>query len=115
MNRNDKRFSNQIEYVMDKLEPIDRLAMLAEEASELAHAALKLARIMKGNNPTPVKFEDAYYNLVEEITDVELSIKLVGVSNDEKLERQKLERCVARLKEKSNENLSDKGLNYNDI
>lgn len=99
----EKWFQNQIEYVMDNLDAIDRLIMLAEEASELSQAALKLARIARGNNPTPVPCEKAYDHLIEEITDVELSIKIAGLREDKNLERMKLERCVARLKGESDE------------
>ena len=40
------------------------LEQLAEEATELAHAALKLARAMRKENPTPVKKEEAALNLI---------------------------------------------------
>lgn len=52
---------------------IGRPAMLeqaAEEASELAKAALKLARIYRGENPTPITRGDAALNLIEEYTDL---------------------------------------------
>ena len=54
---------------------------LAEEAVELAHAALKIARIIRGENPTPVSLEEARKNLVEEYSDIgviacELDLKL---------------------------------------
>ncbi len=48
----------------------DLLYQLAEEASELSHAALKLARCIKGSNPTPVSPGAARENLVEEYSDV---------------------------------------------
>ena len=47
-----------------------RLEQLAEEAAELGHAALKLARILRGENPTPIPEETARNNLTEEIADV---------------------------------------------
>ena len=50
-------------------EPV-RLEQLAEEAAELAHAALKLARILRGENPTPVSEAEAREALVREIADV---------------------------------------------
>lgn len=50
--------------------PAALLEQLAEESAELAHAALKLARIMRGENPTPVEYHDAVRNLIEEYTDV---------------------------------------------
>lgn len=46
------------------------LEQLAEEAAELAHAALKCARIHRGDNPTPVELPEAVRMLEEEYTDV---------------------------------------------
>ena len=56
------------------LENIGTTAMLeqmAEEAAELAQAALKLARVLRAENPTPVTLEEAKMNLTEEFTDVQ--------------------------------------------
>lgn len=68
------------------------LEQLAEECAELAKAALKLARIERGENPTPVNKEDAIENLIEEYSDVEncareLSMKPCRDIMDKKLER----------------------------
>ena len=55
------------------LEAIGSAAMLeqlAEESAELAQAALKVARILRGDNPTPVTLKEAEEHLVEEYTDV---------------------------------------------
>lgn len=54
---------------------------MAEEASELAQAALKVARIARKENPTPVSIEEGARHLEEEYTDViqcaiELGIKV---------------------------------------
>ena len=46
------------------------LAQLAEEAAELAQAALKLRRAMDMTNPTPVTVQEAGNRLLEEIADV---------------------------------------------
>lgn len=46
------------------------LEQLAEESSELAKAALKLARVLRKENPTPVTATEAQKNLIEEFTDV---------------------------------------------
>ena len=46
------------------------LEQLAEECTELAKAALKQARILRGDNPTPVTEIEAYKNVIEEYTDV---------------------------------------------
>ena len=50
---------------------------LAEEASELAHAALKLARIFRDENPTPVQAAEAKEKLTEEMADVVLYSQVV--------------------------------------
>ena len=48
---------------------------LAEEAAELAQAALKLARVIRDENPTPVTAEEAEGHLAEEIVDVLLYLQ----------------------------------------
>lgn len=50
------------------------LEQLAEECLELGHAALKRARVIRGENPTPVTAEEAKQNLTEEPADVELCL-----------------------------------------
>ena len=59
-----------IEYIAANLSDEDILCQIAEEAAELAQAALKLRRAITGTNPTPVSYEDAIYNLIEEYGDV---------------------------------------------
>lgn len=46
------------------------LELLAEECAELAHAALKLARKYRGENPTPRSEAECLHALEEEIADV---------------------------------------------
>ena len=55
------------------------LAQLAEEAAELAQAALKLRRVLDGRNPTPATKESFRANLVEEYNDVVNCAQLLGV------------------------------------
>ena len=54
------------------------LCQLAEEASELAQAALKLRRCITGKNPTPVTPMQAEANLVEELADVQLVTEVLN-------------------------------------
>lgn len=56
--------------MIEKIGTPAMLEQMAEEAAELAQAALKLARIMRGENPTPVTELEAWKYLVEEYTDV---------------------------------------------
>lgn len=77
------------------------LEQLAEEAAELAHAALKMARIVRGENPTPVSKEQAYLSLLEEVGDVRLCVSVLqdtyGTLYTSKSEDEKLERWRFRL------------------
>ena len=59
-----------LEYIAANLSDEDILCQIAEEAAELSKAALKLRRVLTGTNPTPVSYEDAIYNLIEEYGDV---------------------------------------------
>lgn len=59
------------------------LEQLAEEATELAHAALKLARIYRAENPTPVTAEQAAASVQEEYTDVIQCAEELGLEVDE--------------------------------
>lgn len=56
--------------VKDYLTQAELLCQLAEEAAELAQAALKERRALTNDNPTPVSYADARSNLIEEIADV---------------------------------------------
>ena len=55
------------------------LEQLAEEAAELSKAALKVARIIRKENPTPVTYEQAIANLEEEAADVRNCLRVVCV------------------------------------
>ncbi len=50
------------------------LEMLAEECTDLAHAALKFARYNRGENPTPKTYMQCLDAFTEEIADVQLII-----------------------------------------
>ena len=56
--------------MIEKIGTPAMLEQLAEEAAELSQAALKLARVLRGENPTPVTELEAWKHLVEEYTDV---------------------------------------------
>ena len=58
-----------LEYIAENLSDEDILCQIAEEAAELAQAALKLRRAITQTNPTPVTAEKAVVNLVEEYGD----------------------------------------------
>ena len=95
-----------INYIRKTVPYAEQMAGLAEEATELAHAALKLRRVYDGTNPTPVTEREAVANLIEEVGDVLLCLEVLGlpaVSEDyQKAMDAKLERWVKRLKGESN-------------
>jgi hypothetical protein len=71
----------------------------AEECVELAHAALKLARIKRGENPTPVSAEEALCAVMEEYTDLRLVAYVLEIGWDVEVFEQKLLRWHNRLGE----------------
>lgn len=80
-----------------------KLEALAEEASELSKAALKLARIYRNENPTPVTKQEATDNLNEEIADVLVCVRSLREVSPEKIKEisdNKLARWIGRLKER---------------
>lgn len=91
-----------IEYIRSRLSDAEQMAGLAEEATELAHAALKLRRVIDGSNPTPVTEKEAVDNLLEEVGDVLLCLEVLGFPVDPEAYQvvmdAKLERWANRLK-----------------
>ncbi len=71
-------FDNYKDYILDNLDERTMLEQLAEEASELSQAALKLIRAKKlSNNFTPKTEREAMLNLMEEIEDFSIVITLL--------------------------------------
>ena len=75
---------------------------LAEECVELAHAALKYARFMRNENPTPAKGPDIVANLLEEISDVHLVSRVLELESNPATVYLKAERWADRIKAKEN-------------
>ncbi len=81
------------------------LAGLAEEAVELAKAALKFRRATTQKNPTPVTVDKAWAMLEEEVADTLLSLGVLGVVETvggaskrcEQITQLKIDRWVNRL------------------
>lgn len=73
---------------------------LAEEASELAMASLKYARILRGDNPTPISAESALKAVTEEYSDIHCAAYLLGLAPDTDCVAYKLERWYKRVREK---------------
>ena len=66
------------DFILEKLDERTLLEQLAEEASELSQAALKLIRAKElNNNVTPRTEQEVTQNLVEEILDCNLVMSLL--------------------------------------
>lgn len=91
------------EFVQSRVPLTECLAQLAEEAAELAQAALKVRRVLDGTNPTPTTPQEAWDNLFEEVADTMLCFDLVGIDAGHVgvllAERNKLKRWRRRLAE----------------
>lgn len=83
------------------LTPDDALyCQLAEEASELAQAALKMRRVLKGDSPTAMDISSAEYALLEELSDVMLCAQVLDIQPITCIMASKLDRWVDRLDQK---------------
>ena len=102
-----KEIENVREYrITDYMSQPDLMAQLAEEAAELAQAALKLRRVLTGGSPTPVGITEAVASLNEECADVQLCASQVAYINPEVFSaemRLKEERWILRLRQAAGE------------
>lgn len=73
-----------------------RLEQLAEECVELAKAALKKARKLRGENYTPKTIEEINADISEEYTDVRIAAQTCGLEIDWPLREKKLMRWIKR-------------------
>ena len=69
---------------------------LSEECVELAHAALKKARKLRGENPTPVDIQDVDAHLIEEITDLMVVLDVLDLKESTEIKQYKLHRWACR-------------------
>lgn len=72
-----KKHDEEIGLIAALLTSEEGLAQLAEEAAELAKAALKVNRASSARNPTITPLDEAISNLLEEYADVQLCMEVV--------------------------------------
>lgn len=77
--------------------------LLAEEAAELSHASSKMARILRGEVPTPKTREKSFSEVLEEYNDVLNVSNVLCLWFDQDMIDRKLERWMDRLKAKEAE------------
>lgn len=91
--------------IIDEIGAPAMLEQLAEECAELAHASLKLARKIRGENPTSKDIPELIENLEEESADVSLCMYLlmkegiIDVDICDQAMTDKTQRWIDRIKE----------------
>lgn len=70
---------------------------LAEEATELAHACLKYARALRGENPVSFDVGKVYNNIEEELSDILNVAEVLNRHPNEEIRKMKMQRWIERL------------------
>lgn len=86
-----------VRIIKDNISEASLYEQLAEECCELAHACLKKARVLRGENPTPVTSEQASQNVIEELTDICVASEVLGLYADTDIFWDKMERWAGRI------------------
>ena len=86
-------------YMRDRIGEPAMYEQMAEECTELAKAALKMARIIRNENPTPVTATEAQDAIIEELTDVGICAAELGLYSSPTIARTKRERFEQRWEE----------------
>lgn len=98
------RIEESIKQIREKVPVPDIFDQLAEEAAELAQAANKMARVMRGTNPANIDEREAIKHVIEEYTDVHVVAKnILELQVDGLQADYKIDRWAKRLEEKDNE------------
>lgn len=92
--------------IVEKIGTPAMYEMLAEECTELAHEALKMARIIRGENPTPKTMKEVEKDLIEEVTDVSICASELKLEYDPDLWERKINRFQHRWR-KAHEAIND--------
>lgn len=91
---------DELDFIEEHMTRASLYEMFAEEATELAQASLKMARILRQENPTPVGAQDAYKSIEEEWNDLFLVMRVLSLTTDYVYMKQKAERWIKRLKKR---------------
>ena len=86
-------------YMKDHIGEPAMYEQMAEECVELAKAALKMARIERGENPTPVTANEMHDAIIEEYTDIVNCANELGIHSSPTIAKYKMERFKARWEE----------------
>lgn len=84
-------------YILDTVPHAAIYEQLAEECCELAHACQKKARLLRGENPTPLSSDEIDDMIEEEYTDVMLVCEMIGLDINRDMYYKKIDRWADRL------------------
>lgn len=93
----------RIGFIKENASQASLYEQLAEECTELAQAALKKARKLRGENYTPLSDKEIDKKVKEEVSDVDLCLMILGIDNDIYIVDEKLERWVNRINKSEQE------------
>lgn len=83
-------------YMLEQIGEPAMYEQLAEECTELAKAALKMARIIRNENPTPVTATEAQDAIIEEFNDVVICAVELGYHSSPTIAWHKMQRFKQR-------------------
>lgn len=96
-------YTQNLRYIKSNTTDADLLVQLAEEAVELAQAALKCRRALGCGTPTPVSVGAAWADVLEELEDVKVCADAIMIWEDIvealKIRHRKADRWAKRLRE----------------
>ena len=92
-------FKYEDEYVKQHMTPADLWEQLAEELGEMQHHAIKAARVLRENNPTPCHLQDEMLECEKELGDVLNCVRLLELHYDETEMKLKMIRWWKRIKD----------------
>lgn len=99
-----KKHVNPLRYIAAHIPEACMYDQLAEECTELAKAAMKMSRILREKNPTPITREQALADIEEEYTDVyHIAVVIFGMEPDMKQIEEKNIRWCNRIHDKIQE------------
>ena len=105
----------QAKYITKEKTVVERIGLpalfeqTAEECMELAHALLKYARKIRGENPTPKSEEEILHNVIEEMADVRLCLDEIDTEIFTDDERNEMFRIINRKQERWYKRLEEAG------
>lgn len=91
-----------VDYIRSRVPEAEMYASLAEEAAEIAQAALKCRRTMVEGNPTPISKGTAHTEFLVELGDIMTCLEVLGIDLNtnqtiQTVKNAKLERWADRI------------------